>query len=314
MSELDAVRYIGTPIALAAFAVAIGARLYSRHLRNKIERIRQLPEADRLRFAEKELETYSIPPENDNLTSDQKFSLMQIVVTQRGTRLRLLFRFSIAIALIVAATLVVTIYIQRKADAIPASVTIDLSGVGSTKTDEDIFKNTDTLFVESFTVPNKDLWLVGQRGEWFGKIANGEYCLTNTTDPKGGKYIFTLSDDADLTKSPVSLDVKPPSEDANSLASVGLLVNFQKSSTSFYAFTISSSRQFSFARISPGTAVTLHSGRSDLIKPDGYNRLAIRKTPGIFKLYINDKLVKVVNDDKLPEGAPGVFVLAACRT
>ena len=108
MNEYEAIKYISTPLALLAFIVAVLSRMYSHKLKNKLEIIKSIPNEDRAFLIDKELETYRISPQNDNLSEKQKIKLMQTVIFQRAYRLKILSITSICISSIFALTIVST--------------------------------------------------------------------------------------------------------------------------------------------------------------------------------------------------------------
>ena len=117
MSEFEVIKYIGTPIALSAFLMAIIAKSYHNKLNFKIQLLKEIPETDRAAILDKELETYRISSENDNLTRNQKYELMQSVLLHRAKRFKIVAIATIILAVIVFGTILISVYLERQVQA-----------------------------------------------------------------------------------------------------------------------------------------------------------------------------------------------------
>jgi hypothetical protein len=104
-----AIQYVGTPLTLIAFVAAIVAFVYRSVLKARIDAIRSAPAKERAGLIEKTLETYSI--KDDNLTREQKFGLMSMVLENRIRRLKIIALTSITAAFIAAAVVIVGVVV-----------------------------------------------------------------------------------------------------------------------------------------------------------------------------------------------------------
>jgi cell division protein FtsL len=75
-------------------------------LKEKAELLKTLPESERAVYLEKELESYQMDATQKGVTGQQKFELMQLVILQRAHRLKILAMTSIAIAVVLAVTII----------------------------------------------------------------------------------------------------------------------------------------------------------------------------------------------------------------
>ena len=106
MEMWTVVQYVGTPLTLLAFIAAVFAWSYSVKLKEKAELLKTLPESERVVYLEKELESYQIDAVQKGVTGQQKFELMQLVILQRAHRLKIVAMTAIAIAVVLAVTII----------------------------------------------------------------------------------------------------------------------------------------------------------------------------------------------------------------
>ena len=64
----QAIQYVGSPIALAAFVVAVISAAYRARVRADLEKLRSVPDAQRAEVLSRSLETYHV--KDDNLTRE----------------------------------------------------------------------------------------------------------------------------------------------------------------------------------------------------------------------------------------------------
>jgi len=98
----ETIQHITTPLALAAFIAALITVIVKRKLVQKKELISEAPPEDRASLIEATFETYHI--KDDNLTPDQKFLLVQQVLSQKIQRQKLQSITAIILALIMSGT------------------------------------------------------------------------------------------------------------------------------------------------------------------------------------------------------------------
>lgn len=89
---LDIIQNIGTPISLFALIITLLAYVILSHQKNKFSMLKTLPESERWKALNKDLENYNIT--EDNLSKEQKFKLMQTVIENKNKKItRIIYVF-----------------------------------------------------------------------------------------------------------------------------------------------------------------------------------------------------------------------------
>jgi hypothetical protein len=101
MSPFQAIQYVGTPIALVAFIVAIAAYVYRHRLVERRKLIETAPEAERARLLDATLRDFTTV-NTDTLTKDQRYQLAQRLIDERAARTRITAISGVVVALILA--------------------------------------------------------------------------------------------------------------------------------------------------------------------------------------------------------------------
>jgi hypothetical protein len=89
---------VATPLILLAFLAAVIAQRHSSHLKYELELIKSAPEQERGRLIEGKLRVYSL--QHDNLTREQKFTLLQQQINLQRQRWNRITLISTTIALL----------------------------------------------------------------------------------------------------------------------------------------------------------------------------------------------------------------------
>jgi hypothetical protein len=84
----DAIRFVGTPIALLAFVAAVLGVAYARRLAQRRKLIEQAPDSDRLEAIESVLRDFKTVP-TDRLTSDDQYDLVLKILEERRAKVRI---------------------------------------------------------------------------------------------------------------------------------------------------------------------------------------------------------------------------------
>lgn len=215
--QWEVVQNIGTPLALAAFIVAVIGALYSNKLRQKIDLLNTIPEDKRASIIEKEMETYHIS--NDNLTKSQKFELMKAVIAQRASRLKILILTSFIFAVVLSVSVVVAFSIngdfRNKQDKIALTSLFGLDNDGNLRVEPIARSDNSELLSKKFNLAQKEIKIVTESGNsWLlaeqripfkDALSRGvdiEVMLFDYRD----KLIFEATDYAVLSSSPTKLD------------------------------------------------------------------------------------------------------------
>lgn len=87
MSPFEAIQYVGTPIALVAFIVAVGAYVYRSRLVERRKLIEAAPESDRGRLLDRTIQELG-PVEPGTLNREQRYQLALRLIEDRAARFR----------------------------------------------------------------------------------------------------------------------------------------------------------------------------------------------------------------------------------
>lgn len=121
MSLFDAIQYVGTPIALVAFIIAVVAYAYRGRLEERRKLIEAAPEQERGRLLEATIRDFATVP-TDNLTREQRYSLAVKLIEERAAKSRLMTLVSIVVAVLLAAVVVTFTFIPQDAEALTVRV------------------------------------------------------------------------------------------------------------------------------------------------------------------------------------------------
>ena len=101
----EAIQYVGTPIALVAFIVAVVAYAYRGRLEERRKTIESAPEQDRARVAEATLRDFAMVP-TENLTREQRYNLALQLIEERRAKFRSMTIVSVIVAALLTAVVV----------------------------------------------------------------------------------------------------------------------------------------------------------------------------------------------------------------
>ena len=187
------------------------------------------------------------------------------------------------------------------------------------------WENLQVEHIETFTLYSEssknDIFggflLFGNDGLWEGKTINGSYQLINITGKNDVRYYFAGIQDQktmgekDISNATISVEVKVEFlKDSKEFSGAGLMYRFDRENKFYYAFIIQKNQIFTFYKRNEGGYVTLYSGRSNIIRENGYNKIAIDSNGSNFNLYINENLVKALEDSELTYGDTGIIAMS----
>jgi hypothetical protein len=110
----EIIQHITTPLTLIAFIAALIAIILQRRLTVKKELIETARPEDRAKLIDLSFETYHISPERDNLTREQRFSLVKQVLDQKIKKQKLNSITAISFTIILATTALIGFFISSK--------------------------------------------------------------------------------------------------------------------------------------------------------------------------------------------------------
>lgn len=94
----ETIKYIGSPVTLIAFAIAVLAHVYKKRLIEERKNLEAIPEKDRATIVKLKLETYHL--KDDTLTNEQKFELVKKVINRKMVGFRIATFALVILALI----------------------------------------------------------------------------------------------------------------------------------------------------------------------------------------------------------------------
>jgi hypothetical protein len=127
MPLFDAIQYVGTPIALVAFIVAVAAYVYRGRLEARRKLIEAAPEQDRGRLLEATLRDFTTVP-TDNLSREQRHDLAVRLIDERSAKFKMMMTVAVIIAVLLTAVVVIFTVVPGEADA--GSLTVRVHGPG----------------------------------------------------------------------------------------------------------------------------------------------------------------------------------------
>lgn len=119
----EAIQYVGTPIALVAFIVAVVAYAYRARLDSRRKLIETAPESERGRVLEAALRDFTTVP-TDTLTREQRYNLAVQLIEERRAKFRSLTLVSVIVAALLASVVIVFTLFPTESDAGPLTVRV----------------------------------------------------------------------------------------------------------------------------------------------------------------------------------------------
>lgn len=105
MTPLQAVQYVGTPIALVAFIVAVAAYAYRARLVERRKLIEAAPEADRAKLLDATIRDFTTV-NTETLTREQRYQLALRLIEERTHRFRTLAVVGVVVAVLLSGLVV----------------------------------------------------------------------------------------------------------------------------------------------------------------------------------------------------------------
>ena len=167
------------------------------------------------------------------------------------------------------------------------------------------------MFIESFDFKNSVTKVFSNYEEkvWQGRLEAGVFKLLNHKDASAVKYHYLNINNQEMAALITSVEVSMiDAEKENS--GCGLLFCYDEAASSYYAFQLNHNGQYRLWLKDANGYKVLVSGRSKLIIPNEFNKLAFVKENGSIYLFINDQFLKKVNDNTLTSGHSGVIAFS----
>ncbi|HOX24847.1 MAG TPA: hypothetical protein PLL30_03665 [Candidatus Krumholzibacteria bacterium] len=124
LGPFEAIPYVGTPLALIAFVVAVAASVYRARLAERRKLIETAPAEQRGELMVAAIRDFSTVP-LENLTKEQRFQLALRLIEERQAR----FRVTTIVAVTVAAALAVAVLVAGRGEA-STNLVVRLHGPG----------------------------------------------------------------------------------------------------------------------------------------------------------------------------------------
>ncbi len=123
MGAFEAIPSVGTPLALAAFVVAVVAGVYRAKLAERRKLIETAPEDKRADLLESAIRDFSTVPV-ENLTKEQRYQLAVRLIQERASR----FRITAVVSVVVAVILATVILLQKQGGDPATDLAVRLQG------------------------------------------------------------------------------------------------------------------------------------------------------------------------------------------
>lgn len=168
-----------------------------------------------------------------------------------------------------------------------------------------LLAKADSIFDEEFASTPDGLDLTPGEGT-SAKVEDGAYIAT--LEEGGYRSVYSKREMTDFIS---EVDCKVVDGGDNGRCGIVFAVNEKgedKDNDEYFFFV--SGNEFGMSTTFEGSD-TSYSRSNDAVKTEGTNRLKVIRVDGEARLYVNDKLVDTVKDDKLPSGGVGFAVSAA---
>jgi hypothetical protein len=185
------------------------------------------------------------------------------------------------------------------------------------------WKYLQPVYVESFNVPTTDpatvrsfvnpAWLLPPGDDWSATVADGAYTLENRASPKAVHYLHFRVRCDDSINHPASVEVRLDDRADNGIGDAGLLYRFDPNTHRYYMFTLGRGGRLAFSKRNQAGFRTLYAEALKSLDATRLNRLAIVGTDAAMFLYVNNSLVKVIEDSELRGPSSGVVAIGIGR-
>jgi hypothetical protein len=149
------------------------------------------------------------------------------------------------------------------------------------------------------------IWLPHDDGVWNSTITDGTYRLANRAQHGAVRYLYRRIANRELGDSPFSVEVKLDA--VESVSAAGLIYRFDRERRHYYAFVAAGRDQFRFYSRDSSGFRTLYAGINHTPVNGKFNKLGIVAAGSLIQLYVNDVLVKRLNDESLRVGDTGIL-------
>jgi hypothetical protein len=151
------------------------------------------------------------------------------------------------------------------------------------------------------------VWLPGEDEVWSSTVTAGTYKLTNRTQAAAVRYIHLRIADRDMGEAPVSVEVR--CRDAANASGAGILYRFDRTRRHYLAFVAGPGDQYRLGVRDERGFRFLHAGRHAASTGAGFHRLGIAGSGGSVELYVDDRLVRRIDDGGLRHGDTGIVAI-----
>ncbi|HET6520943.1 MAG TPA: hypothetical protein VFG47_14145, partial [Geminicoccaceae bacterium] len=153
----------------------------------------------------------------------------------------------------------------------------------------------------------------GEGGTWSGRLADGQYVLTNRTDPSAVQYYYLEAPPGgtfgSLRDATVSVEVA--GEFGSDPSGAGLIYRFDPATRTYWAFALTRDGYGVFKRDRGGFQEVM-AGGSAAIRPGEANRLTVRPGPdGAAQFLVNDEVVGAAGGPDITGAGVGLLALGA---
>lgn len=151
------------------------------------------------------------------------------------------------------------------------------------------------------------VWQSSKDEVWSSMVTAGVYRLTNHTQAAAIRYLHMRIADRDMGEAPVSAEVR--CREAANASGAGILYRFDRERRHYLAFVTGPDNQYRLGIRDERGFRFLLSGRHTASASAGFHRLGIAGSGSSVELYIDDQLVRLVDDGGLRHGDTGIVAV-----
>ncbi len=196
--------------------------------------------------------------------------------------------------------------------AFGASPTIPQKGQADSQNIADFkWREESPFYLDSFdaNTATTPIFRTYEEELWSGKMTNGCYQLENRADELAVRYHFLNLNGLDMSLLPTTIEVKINADDHYPEPSCGLICCFHPTTKYYYAFIVSNNGEYKLWLKGEGGYTTLIAGRSNLIRPNSFNKMGFIRSQQHIYLFINDSYLRRVEDRTLASGDSGIIAV-----
>jgi len=172
------------------------------------------------------------------------------------------------------------------------------------------------VYYEDFSEQNavqRDVWLLGQRGDWEGQVLDGWYRLCNRSGSMNASFTSGFSykegnvtPDQSDARATMTVRLQPP---LSKYSAAGILYRAMPGNETYYAFALAAGQSALFLRKSGSSIKILSSWELVGLKDGSAVTLKVEGASSDLRLWVDDRQMPVQRVTEGLWGNPGVFAM-----